>query len=199
MKPRDKICIAPDLPFVFVAALDQATIDNLDETFAATVCPGAKTIADFKTKCTEERSAPSITLKFNKTLTLDAADWVYTPKGGSSARPAIFTQLASPPPVVFRMGAPCEGATFALGRNVFTKYNLTITYLGATPILFRVAFDEKKQRGGRRGFRWVLWAGIAAAALLVIILLAIIAFFALRQRRKKMINFGRGYSESLNS
>ena len=197
----NKICIAPDLPYVFVAGLDQATIDYIQDTYTATVCPGAKSSSDLKTMCTEVTKAPTITIKINKQkLILNATDWVYLTQNGGidTAKTAIKTQLANPPQGVFAVGAPCEGATFALGRNFFTKYGLTIQSQDAKALVFQISFFLSwSPGGGGGGSGWPLsvWIGIIA---LVFIVIGTLTFCAVRIGKKRSGSDG-GYSDSLNA
>ena len=46
VKSTDVICIAPELPYVFVADVDAATNTQILDTYSATVCPDAKNPAD---------------------------------------------------------------------------------------------------------------------------------------------------------
>ena len=169
----EKICIAPNAPYVFVASLPQITINQIQDSFYGTVCKGAKSATDYKTKCTNPSSAPTATITIvNQKLTLKGSDWAYTVKDGSNTlgTTAVLLQPNTIPTGIFAPGAPCEGATFALGRNFFTKYSLNLVVqrtggysIGFTPL-----------QGG--GIGWLVWVGVIAG---VIILIGIVAFFAL--------------------
>ena len=170
----DQVCIAPDLPYVFAASLPQATINQIDDTVFGTVCKGAKNADDYKTKCTSISSAPTATITVNKQkLTLKGSDWVYptTVNKNTVGKPAVHLQKNTTPSGIFAPGAPCEGATFALGRNFFTKYSLTIG-VDTTGQKYTLGFAAI----GGGGLGWLIWVGAIA---LVVIVIGVGVFFFL--------------------
>ena len=175
VQSQNKICITPDLPGVFAAQLDAKTLSLFEASYNAVVCPGARSASDIPSKCTQARSAPAITITIgNQVIKLAGSDWVYLKKDASTgaqiATKAAFVFSGATPEGVFAAGGPCEGATFALGRNFFTRFELTIS-ADSNLKEFSVGFTDTATAG------WVEWAwmlgiggGIAILVFLILVL-----------------------------
>ena len=189
VKSTGRICIAPQLPYVFVAALDQDTQTQILDTYAATVCPDAKNEEDLKQKCTKIKSAPTFTFNIGKQkFTIKGNEWVYTYKTGTVGIKAIKMQQVTPAVGVFAPGAPCEGAIFALGRNFFTKYSLTIQSVDFDLETYKIGISPNSG-----GLGWLLWVIVIVV---VVIAIAGGVFFFLRKGKG---DENGGFSQPLNN
>ena len=110
-------------------------------------------------------------------------------RGNKIAKTAILTSLASQPTGIFAVGAPCEGAVFALGRNFFTKYSLKLGVVDYDNTKFTVGFAPAQSQG----FGWIILISLIGIAVIIIV---IIVVFLLRKNKGE--NIGENFSRSID-